>query len=58
MWSKLTICYESKLDPNILDDVTDDRIKVNLNESSRLFNISFSSLRIFHILDMVENVGS
>uniref|UniRef100_A0A914NIV6 Uncharacterized protein n=1 Tax=Meloidogyne incognita TaxID=6306 RepID=A0A914NIV6_MELIC len=28
MWSKLTICYESKLDPNILDDVTDDRIKL------------------------------
>uniref|UniRef100_A0A915P0K1 Uncharacterized protein n=1 Tax=Meloidogyne floridensis TaxID=298350 RepID=A0A915P0K1_9BILA len=27
MWSKLTICYESKLDPYILDDVTDDRIK-------------------------------
>jgi len=32
MWSKLTICYESKFDPYILDDVTDDRIKVNLNE--------------------------
>nr|CAD2191094.1 unnamed protein product [Meloidogyne enterolobii] len=56
MWSKLTICYESKLDPYILDDVTDDRIKVNLNESCCLLDISFSSLKIFHILDMVENV--
>jgi len=58
MWSKLTICYESKLDPYILDDVTDDRIKVDLNKSCCLFDISLSSLKIFHILGMAENVKS